>query len=247
MTRARSAFSELDSGIRRLVKFSDGSVVKIEERSTILFISKGGEHRKLTDVYFILRLKANLVSLGQLDEVGCFISIECRLLKICDDGQRLLTQVRRTTNCLYILELEIEQPISLSGKVRALKLSCSRITTEGEDGARFAGNQRREQVVRRVPHWQTEAHPFPSRTSYCADEPLELVHGDIYGPIKPTTPGGKTLLLLLVDDKSRFMWLILLQAKSEAAEVVKRIQARAEVECGSCAQTRAENSPQQVR
>ena len=73
--------------------------------------------------------------------------------------------------------------------------------------------------------------PFPSHASYRAGEPLELVHGDISGPIKPANPGGKTLFLLLVDDKSRFMWLILLQAKSEAAEAVKRIQARAEAEC----------------
>ena len=56
-------------------------------------------------------------------------------------------------------------------------------------------------------------------------EPLELVHGDICGPMKLATPGGKTLFLLLVDDKSRFMWLVLLQAKSEAAEAIKRIQA----------------------
>ena len=74
--------------------------------------------------------------------------------------------------------------------------------------------------------------PFPSQTSYRTDEPLELVHGDICGPIKSTTPGGKTLFLLLVDDKRCFMWLILRQAKSEAEEAVKRIQARAEAECG---------------
>ena len=82
ITGARSVFSELDSGIRGMVKFGDGSVVEIEGRSTILFVCKGGEHRKLTDVYFIPRLKANLVSLGQLDEIGCFISIERGLLKI---------------------------------------------------------------------------------------------------------------------------------------------------------------------
>ena len=83
MTRARYAFSELDSGIRGTMKFDDGSIVEIEGRDTILFISKGGKHLKLTGVYFISRLKANLVSLGQLDEVGGYIFIECRLLKIC--------------------------------------------------------------------------------------------------------------------------------------------------------------------
>ena len=55
---------------------------------------------------------------------------------------------------------------------------------------------------------------FSSRTSYRTDEPVEIVHGDICWPIKSATPGGKTFFLLLVDDKSRFMWLILLQAKS---------------------------------
>jgi hypothetical protein len=43
-------------------------------------------------------------------------------------------------------------------------------------------------------------NPFPSRANYLVDEPLELVHGDLCGLIKPTTPGGKTLFLLLVDD-----------------------------------------------
>lgn len=118
MTGARSAFFELDSRIRETVKFGDGSVVEIEGRGTILFVSKGGEHRKLTSVNFIPRLKANLVKLGQLDEVDCFISIERELLKICNDRQWLLTQVWRPKNRLYILELEIEQPVSLSAKTK---------------------------------------------------------------------------------------------------------------------------------
>ena len=46
------------------VKLSDGSIVEIEGCGTILFIGNGGEHRKLTDVYFILRLKTNLMRLG---------------------------------------------------------------------------------------------------------------------------------------------------------------------------------------
>ena len=45
---------------------------------------------------------------------------------------------------------------------------------------------------------------------------------------------GKTLFLLLVDDKSHFMWLILLHSKGEAAEVIKRIQARAGKRCKCC-------------
>ena len=90
---AKSVFSELDSGIRGMVKFSDSSVVEIEGHDTILFVDKGGKHHKLIDVYFILRLKANIVSLGQLVKAGCHISIKRGLLRIRDDRRRLLTQV----------------------------------------------------------------------------------------------------------------------------------------------------------
>ena len=118
MAGAKSAFFELDSGICGMVKFGDGSVVEIKGRDTILLVDKGGDHRKLTNVYFIARLKANLVSLDQLDEASCYIFIERGLLKICDDQWRLLTQVRRVVNRLYILEFEIEQPVSLSARTK---------------------------------------------------------------------------------------------------------------------------------
>jgi hypothetical protein len=45
MTKARKAFSELDSGIRGSDKFGDGSVIEIEGHGTILFIGRGGKHR----------------------------------------------------------------------------------------------------------------------------------------------------------------------------------------------------------
>jgi hypothetical protein len=52
-----------------------------------------------------------------------------------------------------------------------------------------------------------------------------MVHGDLCGLIKPTTPGGKKLFLLLVDDFSGFMWLVLLLSTDEAADVIKRVRA----------------------
>jgi hypothetical protein len=61
---------------------------------------------------------------------------------------------------------------------------------------------------------------------------LDLVNGDLCGPISPATPGGKRYFLLLVDDKSRFMWLALLAAKSDTLAALKKFQAKVEVETG---------------
>jgi transposase InsO family protein len=70
---------------------------------------------------------------------------------------------------------------------------------------------------------------FPTEAKYRAAHKLELVHGDLYGPVTLTTPSGNKLFFLLVDDLSRYMWLILLSTKDQAFMV---FQARAEAEAG---------------
>jgi IS30 family transposase len=62
---------------------------------------------------------------------------------------------------------------------------------------------------------------------------LELVHGDLYGKILPLTPMGNQYFLLMVDDKSRFMFIALLPSKDQALEAIKDFHLRAEVETKS--------------
>jgi transposase InsO family protein len=73
---------------------------------------------------------------------------------------------------------------------------------------------------------------FPKQSKYHTDKALELVHGDLCRPVKPATPGGRCYFLLLVDDVTRYMWVVLLTAKSKASTAIKRIQVAAEKECG---------------
>jgi hypothetical protein len=75
--------------------------------------------------------------------------------------------------------------------------------------------------------------PFPQQSSFRAKERLELVHGDLCGPVTPATLGGRHYFLLLVDDLSHYMWVVVLSNKGEAADTIRRAQAAAEAECGS--------------
>jgi hypothetical protein len=72
---------------------------------------------------------------------------------------------------------------------------------------------------------------FLKQSKYHTNKPLELVHGDLCSPVKPSTPGGQCYFLLLDDDATRSMWVVLLAAKSDAATAIKRIQAATENEC----------------
>jgi hypothetical protein len=74
---------------------------------------------------------------------------------------------------------------------------------------------------------------FPQQSSFRAKERLKLVHGDLCDPVTSATPGGRRYFLLLVDDLSRYMWVVILGSKGEAADAIRRAQAAAEAECGS--------------
>jgi transposase InsO family protein len=74
--------------------------------------------------------------------------------------------------------------------------------------------------------------PFPQQLSFRAKERLELVPGGLCGPVTPAAPGGRRYFLLLVDGLSRYMWVVVLNSKGEAADTIRRVQATAEAECG---------------
>jgi hypothetical protein len=73
---------------------------------------------------------------------------------------------------------------------------------------------------------------FPHRAEYRAEEVLELVHGDLCGPITLPTPRGNRYFLLLIDNNNRYMWLRTLRSKDQAAVAIKQFQQVAEAETG---------------
>jgi transposase InsO family protein len=74
--------------------------------------------------------------------------------------------------------------------------------------------------------------PFPQMASRTSVRALELLHGDLCGLVSPATPSGNMFFLLLVDDYSRYMWILLMPSKDHAVFVIKRIQASAERKSG---------------
>ena len=63
-------FMELNKEITGVVKFGDGSTVKIEGKGSIVFKCKTGEERTLHEVFYIPTLCSNIISLGQMSEEG---------------------------------------------------------------------------------------------------------------------------------------------------------------------------------
>jgi hypothetical protein len=78
-------------------------------------------------------------------------------------------------------------------------------------------------------------HPrssFPKVTEYRAKNPLELVHTDIYGSIKPSSIGENLYFITFINDFSRKTWIYLLKEKSEAFGVFKKFKVFVEKQSG---------------
>jgi transposase InsO family protein len=60
--------------------------------------------------------------------------------------------------------------------------------------------------------------------------PLEMLHMDLFGPISYISIGGNKYGLVIVDDYTRFTWVLFLQDKSETQEVLKKFLKRAQNE-----------------
>jgi transposase InsO family protein len=208
--------------------------VEIKGVGSVIFIAKSGEHRLLTGVYYIPVLRNSIISLGQLDESGSRVEIKNGVMGIWDHHHRLLAKVTRGTNRLYVLNVQVAQPLCLAARwdnetwqwherfghlhFKALK----RLSAKG--------------MVRDLPSLD-HVEQFCdvcvlTKQSFRVKERLELVHGDLCRPMTPATPGGRRYFLLLIDDLSHYMWVVVLGSKGEAADAIRRVQDAAEAECG---------------
>jgi transposase InsO family protein len=243
MTGCTGHFADLDHGVQGSVKFGDASAVEIRGIGSVIFTTKSGEHKLLHGVYYIPALRNSIVSLGQLDEHGAKVQIAQGVLQIWDRGGRLLAKVKRGHNHLYILHLQVVRPICLAAcRNDEAWLWHERFGHLHFDALRKLGCEGMARGMPRIDHVEQlcdtcivtklKRRPFPQQVAYRVREQLELIHGDLCGPVTPATPGGRRFFLLLVDDASRFMWTMLLPTKAAAADAIKHIQAAAEMECG---------------
>jgi hypothetical protein len=221
----------------------------------VVFQSKNGDHRSLEAVYYIPKLRKNIVSVGRLDARGYDAHIWHGVFTLRDPEGMQLAKVNRDSSYLYVLKLNLATLICMaaSGSELAWRwharfghlnfLALRRLAKGG--------------VVRRIPQidhidqlcdgylaGKQHRTPFPEEAQYRAQTALELVHGDLCGPITPATTGGKKYFLLLVDDMSHHMWIRLLSAKHEASAAIKPAWRR--IAIGSswrCALIAGVNSP----
>lgn len=198
MTGDRRYFNKIDDSITGKVRFGDDSRIDIKGKGTISFIDMNGEPRIIKNVYFIPDLKSNIISLGQATESGCDIRMRGGYLTMHDSEGKLLVKAERSRNRLYKIHMRLMN--------MAASLNLSKISESSRWHARMGHinfdtmkamiqrdlvngvscTEMQKEVCSSCLLGKQTRQKFPQVTSYRATHILELIHGDLCGPITPT-------------------------------------------------------------
>ena len=244
----RDYFSRLDEKMTGKVRFGDDSRIDIKGKSSILFITKDEKRKILADVYYIPELRSNIISLGQVTEFGCDIRMKEDYLILYDRDGNILVKASRSKNRLYKVTMEVDNTKCL----QLTKLGDSAVwhVRLGHVAFETIKSIMSKEMVTGIPNIAIDKEPcsscllgkqvrqsFPKATTYCADHALELIRGDLCGPISPSTAASNMYIFVLIDDHTRYMWSILLREKSEAFEKFKKFKKMVEQETGNVIKT----------
>lgn len=105
MSGDKSVFSILDESFRDNVKFGNNSTVSVMGKGQEILLTKSNVAQTMSNVLFVPDLKANLLSIGQLQEKGYEVTIKNGVCRILDDRLGLIAQVAMTANRMFPLYL----------------------------------------------------------------------------------------------------------------------------------------------
>jgi hypothetical protein len=187
-----NVFSGIDFRVHGMIHFGNGSMASMEGCGTILVKCKNGGHKALTGVYYIPHLAVNIISLGQLEPVAYKIVLHGGFLKPWDWAGTLAANVKRASNRLYILYLNVDGPVCMAAQGASLvwhwharyghlNFHTLRQLAEGEIVSAQPQIDHVNQVSNGFLARKQKCATFPCVARYHATEKLELVHGDLCG------------------------------------------------------------------
>ncbi|PKU78070.1 Retrovirus-related Pol polyprotein from transposon TNT 1-94 [Dendrobium catenatum] len=243
MCGKRSMFVELDETVGGNVSFGDDSKIEVKGKGNILIRLKNGNHQFISNVYFVPNMRSNILSLGQLLEKGYDIHLKNNYLFLKDNIGTLIAKVPMSRNRMFLLNIQND----VAKCLKACYKDVSWLWHLRFGHLNFGGLEllSKKEMVRGLPCIK---HPdqvceacllgkhfrksFPRESSSRAQKPLELIHTDVCGPIKPCSLGKSNYFLLFIDDFSRKTWVYFLKQKSEVFGIFKKFKAAVEKESG---------------
>ncbi|KAI3721795.1 hypothetical protein L2E82_32813 [Cichorium intybus] len=243
MTGDRSKFKELDESFRSHVRLGDDNQLKIEGKGTAE-ISVGNNKKLIKEVQFAPNLAHNLLSVGQLIQSGYLVIFDDDRCTVKNKGNgRVLTCAYMSTNRMFAVDFSKETETAMVSKsLTEDELWHQRYGHLHIQGLQLLKNKQMvddlpvikslEKVCESCMAGKQSRKSFPVEKAKRADDILEIVHADLWGPMRTESLAGSKYFLLFTDDFSRMSWVYFLKYKSESFEYFRKFKALVEKQSG---------------
>lgn len=101
----KELFTDLDESVRSKVKFVDDSSILVMGKGKIFIKLKNGDHKYISDVFYVPGMKSILLTIGQLLEKGYAMSIQNKQLSILDKRGTLILKTPLTINRMFRIDI----------------------------------------------------------------------------------------------------------------------------------------------
>jgi len=110
MTGNIALFSALDQNVKSKVTLGTDSKISVMGKGEVKIFTKKGEKKTIADVYYVPRMRCNLLSIGQLVHKGYNVFFENDVCTIMDrvPSKRCIAEVKMTRNRMFPLRIRAD-------------------------------------------------------------------------------------------------------------------------------------------
>lgn len=237
MTNNREFFESLSDFSGGWITLADGQKTKIlgEGYGMLRGVDGSGNTVKIDmqNVKFVPGLSTSLISVAKLGEKNLAVNFDGEGCRIADAGGDVVATGYRYGGLYYLRTVEVSNKAAAgehhencqhqwhrrfghrdwAAAERLFKEKLATGVKVGDCGMRL--------VCECCLEGKSARQPFPPVAERKSKRILDIVHTDLCGPMKTTTPSGNRFVMHLIDDYSRFTVTYLLKHKSEAAQIIK--------------------------
>ena len=201
------------------ITFGDGSKSQIERKGIISLPGLPD----IANVLYVEGLRVNLLSISQIcDQDFMVLFSKGKCLAMDESGKNLISGIRTLDNCYGLVpdadivcnSIRLPNENIWHQRMGHANYKHLSIVSRHESVLGITKLSRMNNVVCGPCQLgkQTKAK-HPSTQTSTTSRPLELLHLDLMGPTRTESLGGKRYIMVVVNNFTRYTWVILLRSK----------------------------------
>lgn len=194
---------------------------------------------RLENTLYVPNLRTNLLSVAKITDHGYNVKFTKNKAFIINKRNRKVLGIADRKGDLYFIEKEEETNLIKDGskiqdwhyKLGHLNQKSLQEVLKKTKILNFNEKSKLEPCEWCIvgKHVQTK---FPSSTKVRTNQPLQIIHTDVCGPMRTESNGGKKYFVIFVDDYTRYTEVYFIRNKNEVIDIFKMYKAQVENNTG---------------